>query len=99
MAAFRQAWGEALAIGYARLELMLLERSLNGSEKIVRHKDGSEERMREYPNQIALALLKLHRDSVVEAETEYREEEIEETRDRILAKLEKLKTRQGAERG
>ncbi len=30
---FRSAWEEALAIGYSRLEMMLLERALHGVEK------------------------------------------------------------------
>ena len=31
-AAFRAAWGEAIAIAYRRLELLLLERAFNGTE-------------------------------------------------------------------
>lgn len=40
-AAFRLAWGEAIAVAYRRLELMLLERSFNGTEKLITRKDGS----------------------------------------------------------
>ena len=46
-AAFRAGWAEALASAYQRLELVMLDRALNGTEKIVIRKDGSEERMRE----------------------------------------------------
>jgi hypothetical protein len=60
-AAFRAAWAEAIAIGYQRLEGVLLERAFNGTEKLFTRKDGSEERMREYPNQLGLQLLKMHR--------------------------------------
>ena len=49
-AAFRAGWAEAIATAYQRLELVMLDRALNGTEKIVVRKDGSEERMREYPN-------------------------------------------------
>ena len=62
-AGFRAAWLEAIGLAYQRLELVLLERAFAGTEKIVRRKDGSEERMVEYPNQLALTLLKMHRDT------------------------------------
>lgn len=39
-ATFRRQWEQALAIGYSRLELMLLERALHGVEKVVVLKDG-----------------------------------------------------------
>jgi hypothetical protein len=65
VAAFRAGWAEAIATAYQRLELVMLERALKGTEKIVVRKDGSEERMREYPNQIALHLLKMHSDSAM----------------------------------
>ena len=101
---FRAAWGEAIATAYQRLELILLERALNGTEKLVRHRDGREERMREYPNQLALALLKMHRDTAVEAELEVPDEEIREIRAKLLNKLERLRRRdarpgRGAEEG
>jgi len=40
--AFRAAWDQALSIGYARLELMMLERALHGVEKAVRLSSGQE---------------------------------------------------------
>src|SRR4051812_29306514 len=49
-AKFRTAWNEAIAIAYSRLELVLLDRAFNGTEKVTVRRDGSEERMREYPN-------------------------------------------------
>src|SRR3954468_4317602 len=55
-AAFRAALAEAIAVAYSRLELLLLERAFNGTEKVIRREDGSEERMREYSNQLGLAL-------------------------------------------
>ena len=56
-AAFREAWGEAIAAGYEKLELVLLERALVGTEKITVDKSGGETRVREYPNNIALERL------------------------------------------
>ncbi len=64
-AAFRASWLEAIATAYQRLELVLLDRAFNGTEKLVKRKDGSEERMLEYSNQLGLTLLKMHRDSAV----------------------------------
>ena len=96
-ARFRAGWGEAIAVAYHKLELILLERALNGTEKLVTRRDGSEERMREYPNQLALALLKMHRDTAVEAETEVPPEEVAEIRARLLKKLERLRRRGAAD--
>ena len=60
-AAFRAEWAEMIAIAYQRLEAVLLDRAFNGTEKVITRRDGSEERMREYPNQLGLQLLKMHR--------------------------------------
>ena len=93
-AAFRAAWLDAIAAAYQRLELVLLERVFVGTEKIVRRKDGSEERMIEYPNQLALTLLKMHRDTAVEAVADAPADDMEEIRDRLLEKLERLRKRE-----
>lgn len=97
VAAFRAGWREAIATAYERLELVMLERSLNGTEKIIIRKDGSEERMREYPNQIALHLLKMHRDTAKEAMSEPEPTDVEDVRERLLNKLQRLKERRRAE--
>ena len=94
VAAFRAGWAEAIATAYQRLELVMLDRALNGTEKVVVRKDGSEERMRDYPNQIALHLLKMHRDSAMEALAEPAEGEVEELRERLFEKLERLRKRE-----
>jgi hypothetical protein len=46
-AAFRAQWNETLGNAYRALELVLLERALNGTERVVTKGNGSEERMRE----------------------------------------------------
>jgi hypothetical protein len=97
VAAFRAGWAEAIATAYQRLELVMLDRALNGTEKIVVRKDGSEERMREYPNQIALHLLKMHRESAMEAAEEPAEADIEEVRQRLFDKLQRLRKRMSAQ--
>jgi len=93
-AAFRGAWLEAVAAAYQRLEMVLLERAFVGTEKLLRRKDGSEERMVEYPNQLALTLLKMHRDTAVEASTEVPVDDVEGIRERLLEKLERLRKRE-----
>jgi hypothetical protein len=93
-AAFRGAWLEAVGTAYRRLEMVLLERAFVGTEKLVRRRDGSEERMVEYPNQLALTLLKMHRDTAAEATTEVAPDDVEEIRERLLDKLERLRKRE-----
>ena len=96
-AAFRAGWLEALSLAYQRLELVLLDRAFNGTEKVVRRRDGSEERMLEYSNQLGLTLLKMHRDTADAASKEYAPEQVEELRERLLNKLRRLKARAAAE--
>jgi hypothetical protein len=97
-AAFRAGWLDAIAIAYQRLELVLLDRAFNGTEKLVKRRDGNDERMLEYSNQLGLTLLKMHRDTAVEADTEIRPEDIEEVRERLLNKLKRLKARREREK-
>jgi hypothetical protein len=46
-ASFRASWDAALAVGYSRLEMMLLERALHGVEKSVTARDGTTTVMRD----------------------------------------------------
>ena len=92
-AAFRAAWGEAISVAYRRLELMLLERAFNGTDKVVTRKDGSEERVREYPNAIALQLLKMHKDAAQAAAYDPAPGEMEELRAKLQGKVERLRQR------
>jgi hypothetical protein len=87
-AGFRAGWARAVAEGYAKLELVLLDRAMNGTVKRV-PSSGSEKRIREYPNQLAMALLKRHSDMAGSIDNMLSEEEAEEVRERILAKLAK----------
>lgn len=95
-AAFRAAWREAIGAAYERLEFVLLERAFNGTEKLVKRRDGTDERMREYSDRLGLMLLKMHRESAIEAAPESEPEEIEEIRERIFSKLERLRKREEA---
>lgn len=58
---FRRAWLEALAEGYAQLELQLLERALYGTPKVAAKGVPA----REFSERLALALLAAHRDTVM----------------------------------
>ena len=98
-AGFRAAWIETIGTAYQRLEMVLLERAFVGTEKIVRRKDGSEERMVEYPNQLALTLLKMHRDTAVDAAAEVPPDDVEDIRDRLIEKLERLRERDAESTG
>jgi hypothetical protein len=92
-AAFRAEWAEKIAIGYQRLEAVLLERAFNGTERVVTKRDGSEERMREYPNHLGLMLLRMHRETATEADSELPPEDVDEIRERLVRKLQRLKKR------
>lgn len=92
-AAFRAEWGQTIADAYRRLELVLLERAFNGTEKIIRRRDGSEERMRQYSDALALRLLQMHRQAAIEAEAEFEPEDVTEIRARLVRKLQRMKTR------
>jgi hypothetical protein len=92
-AAFRSSWIEAIGQGYQLLEGILLDRAFNGTERVITKRDGSLERMHEYPNQLGLMLLKMHRETAIEAESEVGSEEVDEIRERLVRKLQRLKRR------
>jgi hypothetical protein len=60
---------------------------------VVKRRDGSEERMRDYSNQTPLALLRMHRDTASEAIDEPDGIDVEEVRERLVEKLERLRKR------
>ena len=92
-ARFRAGWVQAVGMAYAKLELILLDRALNGVERIVKRSNGSEERMVEYSNQVALTLFKMHRDTAQEADHEQPAEDIDELREKLLKRLMRLRDR------
>jgi hypothetical protein len=98
-AAFRKAWLAAISVAYQQLELMLLERAFNGTEKIVAVRAGAPRVMREYSDRLGLALLKMHRDAAQDAEFELPADEMEEMRERLVRKLERMKERDARECG
>ena len=92
-ASFRAEWAEMIAIGYQRLEAVLLDRAFNGTEKVITKRDGSEERILEYSNQLGLQLLKMHRETAAEADNQMAPEDVDEIRERLVRKLQRLKKR------
>ena len=96
-AEFRGQWDQALAIGYARLEMMMLERALHGVEKVIVLKSGESKVMREYPDRIALALLRMHRENVATTNDGVDDEDYQEACERIIARLERLRERDDEE--
>jgi aspartate aminotransferase-like enzyme len=76
---------------------VLLDRAFNGTEKIIQRHDGTEDRMREYPNKLGLSLLKMHRHTAAETVREAPPEDVDEVRERVIRKLLRLKERQKPE--
>ena len=92
-AAFRNGWAQAVREGYAKLELILLERAMKGTPKLVRTSGGSDRIMREYSTALSIALLRRHAETADAAQYEPSADELAEVRERILEKLEGLKRR------
>jgi hypothetical protein len=49
--------------------------------------------MREYSNQLGVALLKMHRETALDAEYEIAPDDMEEMRERLIRKLQRIKHR------
>lgn len=92
-AAFRNSWAAAVREGYSRLELVLLERAMKGTPKLVRTARGSDRVMREYSTALAVALLRRHSELADSASEEPDMDELAEVRERIFEKLQRLKAR------
>jgi len=77
--------------------MMMLERALHGVEKIVVLTGGETKVMREYPDRVALALLRLRRENVAETNEGVDAEDYQEACERIIARLERLRERDAEE--
>ena len=98
-ATFRIGWEKALAEGYAKLELEVLRRALHGVEKAVTR--GSETTvMREYNDRVALALLRMHRETAaIAGEGGVDEGEYAEACERIAERIERIRNKDTNVRG
>ena len=83
-------------MAYPRLELVLLERAFIGVEKVIKRRDGSEERMIEYSNQLGLTLLKMHRDTAIEAAPSTEPDNIDEIRERLIQQARAVEEARGS---
>lgn len=90
---FRGGWEVALREGYARLELMMLERAIGGTVKPAGKAGQAASEMIEYSDRLGLALLAAHR-STVRGTTEAAADP-GAARRRIEAKLEEMNRRLG----
>lgn len=91
---FRRGWDKALAMGFAQLELTMLERALHGTETPVKAPSGKATTMRSYSDRLGLTLLKMHRDGAGIAEaSEMDQAEQDEIRRRLVSRLDRLKER------
>lgn len=84
-AGFRAGWQEALEQGYERLEMALLERALNGTQKPVWYRGevvGEETR---FSDAVQLTLYRAHRASAKQSQDE--EEDYSALREEIVARL------------
>lgn len=90
-AGFRARWAAAMKAAYQNLELMMLDRAMNGTTKTVTKADGSKDRTHEYPNAIALTLLRLHRAEGAVTEPEPSAEDVEEIKARIMRRIGRLR--------
>lgn len=98
-AKFRARWALELREAYAKLELALLDRALNGTVRTVTRADGRTDRIHDYPNAVALTLLRRHQESAAEAGFEPSPADVEELRGRLASKLARLRRRLDAEGG
>lgn len=93
-AAFRARWAQAVREGYAKLELVLLERAMSGTPKAVRSRGGDDSIIREYSNTLAIALLRRHAETVDGLDgIELPGSEADEMRAKIIAQLDLLRER------
>ena len=88
-------WASALAEGYAKLELVLMERAIKGTPKLVRASSGKDKTMREYSPALAIALLRRHAEVAGKADAARPpDDEMDEVREAILEKLERMRARE-----
>jgi len=98
-ASFRHQWAAAVREGYAKLELMLLERAMKGTPKRVRLAGGGDEIIREYSNTLAVALLRRHAETVDGLDGLDDDGGNDELRAKIVAQLDLIRERDGKSSG
>lgn len=89
---FEVAWMKALAEGYALLEMEMLEWAREGVERKIFYHGKYVETVRDYDHKTALALLRMHKETVAlvraaQAELAVEEEPVRDTLDEKLKKI------------
>lgn len=94
---FDARWAAALREGYQNVETMLLDRTLNGVEKIVWHAGRKVGTVREYSDRLALALLAQHRATVTGVKPVAAAEAVpdEKPREELARRLSEMNKRMG----
>ena len=93
-AAFRALWAEAVTEAVQRLEMALLERALAG-KVVERTRGGETVKTVEYSDQVAMALIRAHKDGAVPVGDDD-EEELAALRAKISRKLDFVARREAA---
>lgn len=93
-AAFRAEWGAAIAEAVDRLEILLLERAMKGTRVEKRARDGAVIKTVQYPDRIALALIRANKDKAEAFEAPGDEAELAALRIRIGRKLDAVAKRE-----
>ena len=97
--AFAARWVAALDEGYARLEMLLIDQSVNGFERVETVVDGDGavrqvKTVRSFPHRVAMRLLLSHRDTVQRYRAMTAEQASdEETAGRLRAELARVRDR------
>jgi hypothetical protein len=95
---FRDAWALAIEEGYVRLEIFLLERAINGTEKPLLHKNGEQiGSVVEHSDRLALALYNARRPATFRLRPTDRKADRAEERRLIEGKLSEMNKRMGGE--
>jgi hypothetical protein len=92
-AEFRARMREAVREAYRNLELFTIEKMMSGTVKTVTKADGAVETVHEYPLNLAVQLLRLHRDNAPDTEDAPMGEDREEVTNRLLRKIAAVRKR------
>ena len=98
-AGFRTDMSQVIADAYEQMELKYLERGVHGSKRPVFQGGAKVGEIIEYPDRVALTLLRAHRETAIAArlEVEARKDELALAKIRLAEKLSEMNRRMGGE--
>lgn len=96
---FRADFEAAVAEGYSRLELLMMERAMNGTRKPVLHGGKIVTEIVEYSDRVAMSMLAAHRDTAMRGREviSRRDEDPEKALEAFMALLSDMNKRMGGE--